>query len=140
MDVALLKLNATMTTGTNVATITLATKMPKVGTKLLVAGWGATEENGETVKHLQSTKVPIVNKNECKKEYKKEAEITASMFCASGKGKDTCSGDSGGGAYYNDTLVGITSFGYGCARANFPGVYTKIPYTRSWIEDTVAAN
>lgn len=140
MDVALLKLNATMTTGTNVATIALATKMPKVGTKLLVAGWGATKENGQTVKHLQSTKVPIVDRDECKEEYRKEAKITASMFCASGKNKDTCSGDSGGGAYYNDTLVGITSFGYGCARAKYPGVYTKIPYTRNWIVDSVAAN
>jgi secreted trypsin-like serine protease len=53
------------------------------------------------------------------------------MLCAGLKqgGKDTCQGDSGGpltGGKGNTVLSGITSWGRGCARPNFFGVYTNV--------------
>ena len=65
----------------------------------------------------------------------------SSMICA-GKnqgGKDACQGDSGGplicaidGA---PVLVGVTSWGYGCAEKNKPGVWAKVSSTEmyEWI-------
>merc|ERR1711972_715808 len=62
-----------------------------------------------------------------------------SMFCAGYEvsGKDSCQGDSGGPLFVealdgNFVLVGIVSWGNGCAEERSPGVYTKIAAFKSW--------
>jgi secreted trypsin-like serine protease len=60
--------------------------------------------------------------------------------------KDTCQGDSGGGLYAYDSklqryvVVGITSYGVGCASAGYPGIYTRISYFYNWIMANVKYN
>ena len=59
------------------------------------------------------------------------------MFCAGildVGGKDACQGDSGGPVTLNGQLVGATSWGYGCAQAKYPGLYTDVAMFRNWIE------
>merc|ERR1711887_340492 len=73
-----------------------------------------------------------------------QSEIEDSMICAGlpGGGKDSCQGDSGGPFVCKDTgdsyLAGIVSWGYGCARPNYPGVYTGVAYFVDWIKTNTA--
>lgn len=53
--------------------------------------------------------------------------------------KDTCQGDSGGPLMMFTPnkqwmLVGLTSFGYGCARKSYSGIYTRIAAFKEWIK------
>lgn len=51
---------------------------------------------------------------------------------------DTCQGDSGGPLMMFTSnqqwiTVGITSAGYGCARAGYAGIYTHVGYFVAWM-------
>ena len=47
-------------------------------------------------------------------------------------------GDSGGPLITEDRiLVGLVSWGIGCARPEYPGVYSSVPYLRGFITDIV---
>ena len=66
------------------------------------------------------------------------------MLCAGEEdgGKDACNGDSGGPLLQkmsDGTLVqvGIVSFGSGCARANRPGIYTRVSTFADWIHSQI---
>ena len=59
------------------------------------------------------------------------------MVCAgvAAGGKDSCQGDSGGPLINSSTrqLVGIVSWGDGCAQAGKPGVYSRVGTLLSFI-------
>ncbi|KNB52642.1 serine protease [Streptomyces caatingaensis] len=98
-----------------------------------VAGWGADKEGGAQQNHLLKAEVPYVDDAACNSAYG-GGTIPAEEICA-GKldtgGVDTCQGDSGGPMFRKDDSgawieVGIVSWGTGCARPGYPGVYTKV--------------
>lgn len=83
--------------------------------------------------------VPVANQSYCNQRY--GGMITPRMICAGFKkgGKDSCQGDSGGPMTFDDDegtrqLVGVVSFGTGCARPSYPGVYARVTSVRSWIK------
>ena len=61
-------------------------------------------------------------------------------FLTSKKSSENTKGDSGGPAPYNDQVVGLASWGYGCGFANFPGVYTDLAFFRDWIDANAGQN
>ena len=101
-------------------------------------GWGYTKEgSGQTSNVLMEVDVPVVDQKRCKKSY---SQVTQNQICAGYQkgGKDSCSGDSGGPLYFtqpNDVPLqtGIVSYGRGCARPDFYGVYTRVSSYIDWI-------
>jgi trypsin len=104
-----------------------------------VAGWGATKESSYSLPNLlQKVDVPLVSHTVCNKDYK--GNITDRMICAGYDqgGKDSCQGDSGGPLVaeaddHQRYLIGVVSWGEGCARAGLPGVYSKVNAAVSWV-------
>ena len=67
-----------------------------------------------------------VPNEECNNSY--TGSVTDNMMCAAKDFKDSCSGDSGGPLYDKgeNTVVGIVSWGNGCAKEGYPGVYARV--------------
>ncbi|MEV4053775.1 serine protease [Amycolatopsis sp. NPDC049688] len=96
------------------------------GTQATVLGWGRIADGGDRSDYLRSAQVPLVSDSECRSDY--NVYDQRSMVCAGYRdgGIDACQGDSGGPLVVGDTLIGIVSFGDGCAKAGKPGVYTRV--------------
>lgn len=97
------------------------------GTKATVLGWGARSEGGEPAGRLRRATVPVVADSECSRTYG-DNFVPGAMVCAGYPegGVDACQGDSGGPLVVGDKLLGIVSWGVGCARPGKPGVYTEV--------------
>ena len=140
-DVAIWKLATSIPTSNTISYASLAASGsdPASGSTSTVAGWGATSESGSSSTTLLKVNVPIVSRATCRNNYS-VSEITDAMFCAGvpAGGKDSCQGDSGGPIVDSSkTLIGVVSWGDGCARPNKPGVYTRLGALRSFIDANV---
>ncbi|KAA2258553.1 serine protease [Solihabitans fulvus] len=96
------------------------------GTVGTVLGWGRTTEGGYNSAQLLKVDVPIRSNAECTTAY--PAFNAAQSFCAGVPegGKDSCQADSGGPFLVNGRLIGLVSYGRGCARPGYPGVYARL--------------
>ncbi|CAH2242394.1 jg12975 [Pararge aegeria aegeria] len=125
-----------------------------------LTGWGITEKDTlKTSPILQKAEIRIVDSVDCDSKLKyrhnrKWQGIMRHQLCAGDKSGriDTCQGDSGGPlqiviplprSYYIvvpwniHQIVGVTSFGFGCARKDTPSVYTRVASFVGWIENIV---
>jgi trypsin len=117
--------------------------IPEDGTAINVwtAGWGTVREGSYGLPRiLQKVEVPLVTTKACNAPASYNGDITDRMICAGLQqgGKDSCQGDSGGPLFVKETsgaflLVGVVSWGEGCARANKYGVYAKVNNQIDWI-------
>jgi secreted trypsin-like serine protease len=96
------------------------------GTNATVVGWGRTSDGGARATSLRSAVVPVVSDASCLSSYSNYS--ATSMVCAGypNGGVDACQGDSGGPLVVGDTLIGIVSWGDGCAKPGKPGVYARV--------------
>ncbi|XP_055354908.1 serine protease 33-like [Paramacrobiotus metropolitanus] len=146
-DVALLKLDFPVEYAPHIQPVCL----PRPGddfTGILgtITGWGRLEFREDRPAILQHVEVPVMTNQQCEDMFTAQhtpEKIIPQMMCAgydNGR-KDACQGDSGGplsifrdGAY---TLIGLVSWGYGCALPGYPGVYTRISMFTGWLIETM---
>ena len=111
-----------------------------------IAGWGNTSaDSDEFPDTLQKAQVPITTDAYCESRYSEDDGWDfdpQTMVCAGYPegGVDTCQGDSGGplfgtAADGSRRVVGVTSWGNGCAQEGYPGVYARVAETalREWV-------
>ncbi|XP_035692468.1 uncharacterized protein LOC118426943 [Branchiostoma floridae] len=145
-DIALLKLSGPEVTFTEyILPICLpevldARRLVRSGQVGTVTGWGAVQEGGPYSTTLMKVSLPLVSLGRCRRAHPQYAgDISKNMFCAgrTSGGRDACEGDSGGpfAAYDNGRwmLLGIVSWGDGCALQGKYGVYTRVHRFREWI-------
>jgi secreted trypsin-like serine protease len=115
-----------------------------VGQPLEVTGWGATGEGGDGARRLLKASVPYVDNVTCNEPTAYNGAIKRGMMCAGYRegGVDSCQGDSGGPLVWRagdgPVLVGVVSWGEGCARKLRYGVYTRVASYTDWIGKVVA--
>ena len=138
-DIALLKLKRDVKFNSFVGPICLPEFRFSNGTRCTVTGWGSVTNGGKFSKILQEAVVPIVSQSTCRKVY--GTDLTQRMLCAGGKNADTCHGDSGGPLACQNSnrfyIAGVTSWGRGCAKGGYFGVYADVMELRTWILQTI---
>jgi secreted trypsin-like serine protease len=140
-DVAIVTLTAPSTLGRPVALDPQPVTQP---VQAWVTGWGALSEGGLGTPDLLGVELPIVDTAACNQAASYNGDITDQMICAGLRegGKDSCQGDSGGpltvGRGPTARLVGIVSWGEGCARRLKYGVYTRVSSVAPWIQSFLA--
>ncbi|XP_053362886.1 transmembrane protease serine 5 [Clarias gariepinus] len=117
------------------------------GTLCWISGWGYTQsEDVHIPDTLKEAQVPLISTKKCNSSCMYNGEITKRMLCAGNTevNVDACQGDSGGPLVCQDNnvwrLVGVVSWGTGCAEANHPGVYTKVSAFLGWIYGIIETN
>lgn len=143
-DLALLRLRKPLKMNDRIRTIFWARKDISLaeGTQLTVTGWGATE-GGSGSNELLGANVPLVSREICNHPAAYAGRVTTNMFCAGLRegGIDSCQGDSGGPIWTTvkgkETLVGVVSWGEGCARKLKYGIYTNVQKFDDWVQQTI---
>jgi secreted trypsin-like serine protease len=143
-DWALIKLNRAV----NLPTLPIATDTSRNKGRFSVMGWGSSAEGGGQKRFLRKASIPSVTDTTCRNNYNRAGFTYSdrSHLCAGflTRAIDSCQGDSGGPLVHKASngaflQVGIVSFGNGCARERFPGVYTQVSTYAAEIQAAAAA-
>jgi trypsin len=121
------------------------------GDPVTAMGFGKLgEANNNLVTTLQSAEMPFFGQEQCSTIYNGNAgnqdQIKDDMICGGvlAGGVDSCQGDSGGPLVANPDSdrpihLGVVSWGVGCARQNYPGVYASSAFHHTFIRDEVCS-
>ena len=126
------------------------------GVMATITGWGTTSSGGSLASVLQMTEAPIIsNAVACGSSVDENgnsgdypcSSLHQSMICAGdliNGGEDACQGDSGGPLAVRSPidsrwlLIGVTSWGYGCANVNYPGIWSRVSSVLGWIDNNAS--
>ncbi|XP_043268687.1 phenoloxidase-activating factor 2-like [Venturia canescens] len=148
-DISIIRLNKSVpiASSPNINTACLASAVPAAGTRCWVSGWGknAFGSSGSYQSIMREVDVPIIDQADCESRLRNTrlgqyfVLDRTSYMCAGGEaGKDACTGDGGAPLVCQQSngqwqVVGLVTWGIGCASSGVPGVYVNVPNYRSWI-------
>lgn len=133
-DITLIKLAARVAVSETTRYIPLNREAVAPRTPCYVSGWGQTSEQNTTLPlQLRGVQLSTIDQQSCVNA-NRPSPIYNSNICAYARGRDSCQGDSGGPLASGGRLIGIVSWGVGCARQGLPGVYTKVSSYIGWIQ------
>jgi secreted trypsin-like serine protease len=144
-DIAIIKLSRPIKFSRTIQPACLPSPNEKIadGTSGTVAGWGTLQEGGRTPDTLQQVSIPTISYQKCASQYGSSRINEQTQFCGGFDqgGKDSCQGDSGGPYFFQGrngaVLQGVVSWGAGCARARYAGVYARVANYLDWIQQNV---
>ncbi|XP_022051822.1 transmembrane protease serine 4a isoform X2 [Acanthochromis polyacanthus] len=147
-DIAMMRLSSPITVGEGHKPVCLPPKAfgLAAGDMMTVTGWGYLEEDGKVSPSLQKAQIPLIDRSVCSSPRVYGSSVTQNMICAGFlEGKvDACQGDSGGPLVHLSSsqwrLIGVVSWGVGCARESRPGVYCYVEEMLNWIRTVVEKN
>ncbi|XP_056375389.1 acrosin-like [Hyla sarda] len=150
-DIALLSIDRPISYNEHIQPACLPPKTAQVPlmTDCYIAGWGVLEEEAtEPSDILQEARVDLISTKRCNSTAWYNGAVGVYNLCAGYEkgGIDSCQGDSGGPLMCKEpkartySVVGITSWGSGCAQAQSPGIYTSTQYFLNWIMDKTESN
>ncbi|KAJ8736120.1 hypothetical protein PYW08_006776 [Mythimna loreyi] len=139
-DISILRTNTAFTFNNNVRAIAIPGSNYNLADNQPVwaAGWGTTSSGGAPSEQLRHVELRVINQATCRSNYLlRGMVITENMLCSGwpNGGRDQCQGDSGGPLYHNNVVVGVCSFGIGCAQARYPGVNARVSRYVTWIQN-----
>ncbi|GFY69520.1 serine proteinase stubble [Trichonephila inaurata madagascariensis] len=148
-DLALLRFQEPVQLQANIVPVCLPHDVDDItGRIAVVTGWGRLSEEGDLPSSLHEVLLPILSNEECEQMYYEagfKENIRDVFVCAgiSNGGLDACEGDSGGpmvirGKQGEWVLVGLISWGMGCAAPKQPGVYTRMSQFTDWVENIIS--
>ncbi|KAH8857977.1 Serine protease 30 [Schistosoma japonicum] len=153
-DIALIKLTEPVKLGryVNIACLPSIGEEVQPGKECISVGWGHEVDGAKNISTvLKHVSVPIVPNDQCTMNYATlrngpnpiDVIIERNVICAgyAEGGRDACQFDSGGPLMCKINkqwiVTGIISFGYGCGKAGYPGVYTRVSDYIPWIKGIV---
>tara|TARA_B100000795_G_scaffold72134_1_gene50820 strand:+ start:3484 stop:5211 length:1728 start_codon:yes stop_codon:yes gene_type:complete len=163
-DFALIEINDEFSFNENVARIDIINELEissgaqEPGVRGTITGWGTTSSGGSLASVLQMVSTPIVSNDvACDSSVDENGDsgsypcssLHESMICAGdliNGGEDACQGDSGGPLAVRSLidnrwlLIGVTSWGYGCANVIYPGVWSRVSSVFEWIDNNASVS
>ncbi|XP_075251173.1 trypsin-2-like [Convolutriloba macropyga] len=140
-DIAVIKLTKAVPFHDRIQPICMPSVEVTGGEDTITMGWGYTYGTSDDNK-LNFAHVPVIPRETCRQRDWYSVAVNEHMVCAGyAEGMiDACQGDSGGPLAMQNSegafeLIGVVSWGSGCAKKHNPGVYTDVYDYIDWIRE-----
>ncbi|XP_017870417.1 PREDICTED: serine protease SP24D [Drosophila arizonae] len=134
--IALLRLSEPLVFNEYVAAVPLATENPPVGVYVDISGWGRTKETDTDMYRTLQVGYAITEAERQCRMADDVVESNDQVLCLGHQRRQgACTGDIGGPAVYQDTLVGLAGETLGECGSMLPERFISIAANREWIQE-----